>query len=246
MHEIDVDSFAGGGGASLGIQRATGRPVDVAINHDREAIEMHRVNHPRTCHYRNDIWSVDPARVVRDHGPVRIAWFSPDCTYFSKARGRAPIREEGKRSRDLAWVVIEWARVAKPRMIFLENVEEFSGWCPLGPDGKPCPDREGETFALWIRALMKAGYHIEYRLLRARDYGSPTSRRRLFLVARRDGLPIVWPKPTHGPGLIPWRAAAECINWSIPCHSIFLSREEARKVGCRRPLAESAMRRCPR
>ncbi len=243
MREIDVDSFAGGGGASLGIQLATGRPVDVAINHDWEAIWMHMLNHPETRHYQSDIWSVDPQKVVREHGPIRIAWFSPDCTYFSKARGRAPIREEGKRSRDLAWVVIHWAQVARPRMIFLENVEEFTGWCPLGPDGLPCPDREGETFALWIKAFRKAGYVLEWRLLRAKDYGVPTSRRRLFLIARRDGLPIVWPEPTHGPGLLPYRTASECIDWTIPCHSIFLTREEARMVGCRRPLAESTMRR---
>lgn len=246
MREIDVDSFAGGGGASVGIESATGRPVDVAINHDPEALEMHKANHPDTVHYINDIWSVDPITIVSNHGPIRMVWFSPDCTHHSKAKGRAPIRDDQRRSRDLAWVVVKWARAATPRMIFLENVEEFAGWCPVGPDGRPCPKRKGQTFELWIQALRHEGYRVEYRILRACDYGAPTIRKRLFLVARRDGLPISWPEPTHGPGLLPYRTAAECIDWSIPCPSIFLSREEGRRVGCRRPLAEATMRRIAR
>ena len=247
MKEIDIDSFAGGGGASVGIEAATGRPVDVAINHDAEAIAMHRANHPHTVHYIKDIWQVSPAEVVAKHGPVRLAWFSPDCTHHSKAKGRAPIRDAaGRRSRDLAWVVVEWARVAKPRIIMLENVEEFRGWGPLIEDGRACPDRRGETFALWIAALRREGYRVEWRELRACDYGAPTIRKRLFVVARRDGKPITWPAPTHGKGLLSYRTAAECIDWSIPVHSIFLTKEEGRKVGCKRPLAEATMRRIAR
>lgn len=246
MKEIDVDSFAGGGGASLGIETATGRAVDIAINHDAEAMVMHRANHPWTTHYVNDIWSVDPGDVVGRHGPIRLAWFSPDCTHFSKAKGRAPIRPHERRSRDLAWVVVKWAQNARPRIIMLENVEEFPGWAPLLSNGLPDPDRKGETFNLWIAALRKAGYVVEWRELRACDYGSPTVRKRLFLVARRDGQPIVWPEPTHGPGLEPYMTAADCIDWSIPVHSIFLTKEEGRLVGCKRPLAEATMKRIAR
>ena len=246
MREIDIDSFAGGGGASIGIEAATGRHVDVAINHDAEAIAMHRANHPHTEHYINDIWSVDPADIVAKHGPVRLAWFSPDCTHHSKAKGRAPIRPKDHRSRDLAWVVVKRARKARPRIIILENVEEFAGWGPVGADGRVSPEQKGQTFELWVAALKKAGYQVQWRELRACDYGAPTIRKRLFVVARRDGLPIRWPEPTHGPGLKPYRTAAECIDWSIPCHSIFLTKEEGRAVGCRRPLAESTMRRIAR
>ena len=245
-YEIDVDSFAGGGGASVGIETVTGKSVDVAINHDPEAMAMHRANHPGTAHYVNDIWSVKPGDVVRTHGPVRLAWFSPDCTHHSKAKGRAPIRPHERRSRDLAWVVVEWARIARPRIIILENVEEFAGWCPLTEDGLRRVDRKGETFGLWVAALRKAGYVVEWRELRACDYGAPTIRKRLFVVARRDHQPIRWPDPTHGPGLEPYRTAAECIDWSIPVHSIFLSREDGRKVGCKRPLAEATMKRIAR
>lgn len=246
MREIDVDSFAGGGGASVGIEQATGRPVDVAINHDAEALAMHRANHPGTKHYINDIWNIDPAMIVKKHGPIRLAWFSPDCTHHSKAKGRAPIRDAQRRSRDLAWVVVRWAREVKPRIIMLENVEEFSGWGPLRPDGRQCPKRKGQTFDLWVQALRHEGYRVEWKELRACDYGAPTIRKRLFLVARRDGLPISWPEPTHGPGLLPYRTAAECIDWSIPCPSIFLTREEGRRLGCKRPLAEATMRRIAR
>ena len=242
-HFIDVDNFAGGGGASLGIEQALGKPVDVAINHDAEALAMHRANHPDTVHYSNNIWDVKPAEVVRRHGPIRLAWFSPDCTFHSKAKGSAPIREAGKRSRDLSWVVVRWARTARPQIIILENVEEFALWGPLGENDRPCPNRKGHTFRRWVAALKDAGYDVEWRELRACDYGAPTIRKRLFLVARRDGQPIVWPDPTHGPGLTPYRTAAECIDWNIPVHSIFLSKEEGRKAGVRRPLAEATMRR---
>ncbi len=243
---VDVDNFAGGGGASMGIERALGKPVDIAVNHDPEAVAMHRVNHPRTYHYCQDIWQVDPAE-VRRRGPVRLAWFSPDCTHFSKAKGARPIRHDAQRSRDLAWVVIEWARTARPSTIILENVEEFAAWGPLDCDGKPCSRRKGQTFESWVRALHTAGYSVEWRELRACDYGAPTIRKRLFVVARRDGRPIIWPLPTHGSepllGLDAYRTAAECIDWSLPCPSIFLSAEEAGRWGCRRPLAEATMRR---
>ena len=243
---IDVDNFAGGGGASLGIEQATGRHVDVAINHDPEALAMHKANHPAAVHYRNNIWVVDPADVVRTHGPIRLAWFSPDCTHHSKAKGSAPVREPGRLSRDLSWVVIHWARTARPLVIMLENVEEFADWGPLGADGRPCPRRKGETFRRWVGQLRDAGYTVEWRELRGCDYGAPTIRKRLFLIARRDGQPIAWPAPTHGPGRAPYRTAADIIDWDIPVRSIFLSREAGRRVGVRRPLAEATMRRIAR
>ena len=239
-----IDNFAGGGGASLGIEQALGRPVDIAVNHDAQAIAMHRANHPSTVHYRQDVWTVDPAAIAR-RGPIGLAWFSPDCTHHSKAKGSAPIRAEGLRSRDLAWVVIRWATQARPAVIMLENVEEFASWGPLIA-GKPDKSRAGETFRSWIEALRDAGYRVDWRELRACDYGSPTLRKRLFVIARRDGLPIVWPDPTHGPGLQPWHTAAECIDWELPIHSIFLTAEEGRKVGVRRPLADKTLSRIGR
>ena len=243
---IDIDSFAGGGGASLGIEEALGKPVDIGINHDAEALAMHRANHPETQHFNRNIWKVDPADVAKQ-APIRLAWFSPDCTHHSKAKGSAPIRTKAARqSRDLAWVVVRWAHRAKPKIIFLENVEEFAQWGPLRKNGRACPLRKGETFRQWVKAIEAAGYQVDWRNLRACDFGAPTIRRRLFLVARRDGLPIVWPDPTHGKGLIPYRTAAECIDWSVPVYSIFMSREDARKVGCKRPLAEATMRRIAR
>ena len=246
MEYIDVDNFAGGGGASLGIETATGKPVDIAINHDPEAVAMHAANHPHTEHLCQNIFQVDPADIAR-RGPIRLAWFSPDCTHHSKAKGGKPIRTAKQRSkRDLAWVVVHWAERAKPQIIMLENVEEFQDWGPLGEDGRPCPKRKGKTFDEWVGKLRRCGYKVEWRELRACDYGAPTIRKRLFLIARRDGLPIVWPEPTHGPGLQPYRTAAEIIDWSLPVHSIFLSPEEARKVGVKRPLAEATMRRIAR
>ena len=243
-NEIEIDNFAGCGGASEGIQRATGRPVAIAINHDEDAIVLHSANHPQTRHYRRNIRDVRPAEIAR-RNPIRLAWFSPDCRHHSKAKGRPPIRTvEEKNSRDLAWVVIDWAREARPRIIMLENVEEWVEWGPLGPDGRADRARKGETFKAWLTALRNAGYdRIEWRELRACDFGDPTWRKRLFLVARRDGRPIRWPEPTHGPGRKRYRTIAECIDWSLPVHSIFMSKEDARKVGCRRPLAENTMRR---
>lgn len=225
-----VDNFAGGGGASTGIEAALGRPVDVAINHDPEAVAMHAANHPATRHYCQSVWRADPLEVTGGQ-PVELAWFSPDCKHFSKAKGGKPVE---KNIRDLAWVVVLWAKRVRPSIIMLENVEEFRTWGPLNADGMPCPDRRGQTFDAWTRELRKLGYKVEWRELRACDYGAPTSRKRLFLIARCDGLPIVWPKPTHGPGLIPYRTAASIIDWSVPCPSIF-ERE--------RPLTDNTCRR---
>jgi DNA (cytosine-5)-methyltransferase 1 len=243
-HELVVDLFAGGGGASTGIEQAIGRHVDIAVNHDPEAVSLHQANHPQTQHFVSDVFEVDP-RTVTSGQPVGLLWASPDCTFHSKARGGKPYRDRNKarRRRGLAWVVCHWAREVQPRVICLENVEEFQHWGPLNEDGQPCPERKGATFRRWVAQLRNLGYAVEWRELRACDFGTPTIRKRLFLVARRDGLPIVWPTPTHGAPdslpvkqrkLQPWRTAADCIDWSIPAPSIF-ERE--------RPLAEATMRR---
>lgn len=232
-----IDNFAGGGGASTGIEAALGRKVDIAINHDPEAVAMHMANHPDTLHLCQSVWRAVPSDVTQGR-PVDLAWFSPDCKHFSKAKGKAPVK---KNIRDLAWVVVAWARLPKaqrPKVIMLENVEEFRTWGPLNADGEPDKERAGETFAQWVGELRKLGYKVEWKELRACDYGAPTSRKRLFMVARCDGKPIVWPKPTHAKGgaggLLPWRTAAEIIDWSVPCPSIF---ERAR------PLADATNRR---
>lgn len=230
-NEIIVDNFAGGGGASTGIEMATGRSPDIAINHDPEAVAMHAANHPHTRHLCQSIMQVDPDDIVREGRPVGLAWFSPDCTHHSKARGGKP-KEKG--IRDLAWVVTLWAQRAKPRIIVVENVEEFLDWGPLLPDGQPCPLRKGEEFKRWVRALKAEGYKVDWRIQRACDYGAPTIRRRLFIIARRDGAPITWAEPTHGPGLIPYKSAASCIDFNLPCPSIF-----ERK----RPLVPNTLRR---
>ena len=262
--ELIVDNFAGGGGASLGIEWGLGRGVDIAINHDREAVEMHKANHPWTKHYTEDVWDVDPVKVCKGRS-VGLAWFSPDCKHFSKAKGGQPV---SRKIRGLAWVAVKWGKKKSPRVIMLENVEEFQDWGPLihvcDSDGKPkfdsegrpvmmpCGVNKGKTFYLWVHRLEQLGYKVDWRELRACDYGAPTIRKRLFLIARRDGLPIVWPDPTHGDPkseevksgkLQPWKTAADCIDWSIPCHSIFLTKEEARAVGVKRPLADATMRR---
>ncbi len=215
--ELVVDLFAGGGGASTGIEAAIGRHVDIAINHDPEAVALHEANHPQTRHYRADVFEVAPEAVC-GADPVGLLWASPDCKHFSKAKGGKPV---SKKIRSLAWVVVRWAKAKAPRCIFLENVEEFQDWGPLTDDGMPCPQRKGLTFRRWVRQLEGLGYRVEWRELRACDFGAPTIRKRLFVVARRDGEPIVWPEPTHGPGRKPYRTAAECIDWSIPCPSIF-------------------------
>ncbi|EJL21932.1 DNA cytosine methyltransferase [Novosphingobium sp. AP12] len=239
MNGLIIDNFAGGGGASTGIEAALGRAVDIAINHDEEAIRMHEVNHPGTMHIRNNIWQIDPRDIVKGR-KVDLAWFSPDCKHFSKAKGGKP-RE--KSIRDLAWIVVLWAQRVQPDLILLENVEEFRTWGPLCDAGMPIKERAGETFEKWCKELRRAGYKLQFRELRACDYGAPTIRKRFFMIARRDGKPIVWPKPTHGkpgsPEVLsgnhkPWRTASEIIDWSIPCPSIF----ERKK-----PLAEKTLRR---
>lgn len=234
LDEMIVDLFAGGGGASTAITLATGRHPDVAVNHDPNAVALHAANHPGTKHYCCDVFEVDPVKACSDaHGnlrPVGLLWASPDCTHHSKARGGKPA---DKKIRALAWVVVKWASKVKPRCIFLENVEEFQDWGPLGEDNRPIKERRGEIFRTWVSQLEALGYVVEWRELVAADYGAPTTRKRLFLVARRDGRPIVWPEKTHTsraklrtPSLFdapmkPWRAAAEIIDWNLPCPSIF-------------------------
>ncbi|MCP4564042.1 MAG: hypothetical protein GY873_30220 [Bosea sp.] len=251
MRELIVDSFAGGGGASTGIELALGRSPDIAINHDAEALALHRINHPETLHLPHNVWKVDPVAVTGGR-PVGLLWASPDCKHFSKAKGGRPVK---RNIRDLAWVVVRWARQVRPRVIILENVEEFRDWGPISEDGQPCKERKGQTFKRWEGELKRLGYKVEHRELRACDYGAPTIRKRLFLIARRDGQPIIWPKPTHGRPddveviagtKLPWHTAASIIDWSLPCHSIFLSREEGRAVGVNRPLAEATMARIAR
>jgi len=241
--ELVVDNFAGGGGASTGIERAIGRPVDIAINHNPIALAMHETNHPHTRHYCESVWDVDPRKVCKGQ-PVGLAWFSPDCTHHSKARGGKPV---SPRVRGLAWVVMRWVGTVRPRVIMLENVEEFVSWGPVVRDGKggwkPCPKRKGHTFKSFVNALRRHGYTVDWKELRAHDYGAPTIRKRLFLVARCDGLPVLWPEPTHGPGLKPYRCAADIIDWSLPCPSIFLTKEQGKAAGVRRPLAEATQRR---
>lgn len=252
-----VDLFAGGGGASLALERGLDRCVDLAVNHDPIAVAMHQVNHPRTLHHCQDVFEVDPLEATRGK-PVDVLWASPDCTHFSRSRGSKPVKKE---IRSLAWVVIKWAKLIGPRLILLENVREFREWGPvvkkigpdgrpvLGPDGKPlyvpCPLRKSQTFQRWVGQLRSLGYTVDWRDLNAADFGAATHRRRLFLVARRDGLPIAWPEPTHGPGRIPYEQAAQFIDWSLPCYSIFLTREEVAAGGfkCIRPLAAKTMAR---
>lgn len=270
FYELIVDNFAGGGGASVGMELAVGRPVDIAINHDADAIAMHQVNHPYTQHYQEDVFKINPEEVTAGR-PVGIAWFSPDCKHFSKAKGGKPVE---KKVRGLSWVILRWAmsKVA-PRVIFMENVEEIQTWGPLTEiDGKmrPDPERAGETFKGFVAMLTTGiskdhpafaeaceflgleldseeaerlanglGYDVDYKTLKACDYGAPTIRKRFYLVARNDGLPIVFPKATHGQkkGLKPYRTAAECIDWSIPCPSIF---------GRKKDLAINTQRRIAR
>lgn len=269
LRELIVDNFAGGGGASVGIEFATGRPVDIAVNHDPDAIAMHKVNHPYTKHYQEDVFAIEPEKVT-DGRPVGIAWFSPDCKHFSKAKGGAPVE---KNIRGLSWVILRWALSSvAPRCIFMENVEEIQTWGPLiEKDGKMYPDpaRAGETFNGFMAMLTTGiskdhpafaeaceflkiptdsvqaerlarglGYKAEWKIIKACDEGTPTLRKRFYMVARRDGKPIVFPKPTHGKGdgLKPYRTAAECIDKSIPCPSIF-DRKKALAVNTLRRIA---------
>ncbi|EAO9175906.1 DNA cytosine methyltransferase [Salmonella enterica] len=274
MREIIVDNFAGGGGASTGIEMAIGRSVDIAINHDPNAIAMHTTNHPDTLHYCESVFTVKP-KIVTAGRPVALAWYSPDCRHFSKAKGAKPVE---KSIRGLAWIELRWGLEVRPRVMMLENVGEFRTWGPLlAGEMRPDPERTGETFEAFIgmlttgiqadhpalaecceflnisldsedaaRLVKGLGYTVEYRELRACDYGAPTIRKRFFMVARCDGQPVVWPEPTHGDPkseavisghLKPWRTAAECIDWSIPAPSIF----ERKK-----PLAENTLRRIAR
>lgn len=277
MRELIIDNFAGGGGASTGIELAIGRSVDIAINHDQNAIAMHETNHPETLHYCESVFDVDPIVATAGH-PVGLAWFSPDCTHFSKARGSTPVKKE---IRGLAWIVVRWALLKRPRVIMLENVEEFKTWGPtkLNEHGDEYPDttRTGETFKAFIdmlscgidknhpaldevckiiklkrggedvkKLIRGLGYKVEFKELKACDYGAPTIRKRFFMVIRCDNQPIVWPEVTHGDPksdrvknsqLLPYKTAAECIDWSLPCPSIF---------GRKRPLAENTMKRIAR
>lgn len=273
MKELFVDNFAGGGGASTGIEMAIGRSVDIAIDHDPDAIAIHKANHPHTKHYCEDVWQVDPVEACEGN-PVALAWFSPDCKHFSRAKGGKPV---DKNIRGLAWVAVKWALAVRPRILMLENVPEIRTWCPLGADNKPIKERTGETFRGFILALSTGlpewhpaykemcealsiepnseearriqkglGYNVQYRTLKSCNYGAPTTRTRFYLIARCDGKPIVWAEPTHAPrdseavkqGLkLPYRTAADCINWTIPAKSIF-ERDK--------PLAENTMRRIAR
>lgn len=261
-----VDNFAGGGGASLAMEMAFGRPVDIAINHNEKAIGTHKLNHPDTKHYIESVWDVDPVEVTNG-APVECAWFSPDCTHHSKARGGKP---KEKSIRGLAWVAVRWMLEVRPEIVPIENVEEFVSWGPLDDAGQPIKERAGETFAAFVGIITNGlacdhpgflecleflgvepgskkaaklsgglGYTVDYRELKACDYGAPTTRKRFFMVARCDGLPITWPTPTHGScgQLQPYRAAAECIDWQIPMKSIF---------GRKRPLAEATLKRIAR
>ena len=243
--EIIVDNFAGGGGASTGIEIATGRLVALAINHDPAAILMHKTNHPYTEHFQASVWDIDPVAVCRGRR-VGLAWFSPDCKHFSKAKGAALV---DRKIRGLAWITLRWAAKVRPRVIILENVEEFQTWGPVRK-GKPVKKLAGTTFRKFIDQLTELGYTVEYRELIAADYGAPTSRKRFYMIARCDGKPIVWPKPTHSKtgadGLPKWRSAAEIIDWSLPCPSVFATKAEImERYGLKavRPLAKNTRRR---
>lgn len=252
--ELIVDNFAGGGGASTGIEMAIGASVDIAINHDPEAIRMHKANHPSTKHYCENVWAVDPVKACAGH-PVALAWFSPDCKHFSKAKGGKP---KDKNIRGLAWVALRWAGLVRPRVIMLENVEEFKTWGPLNRNHRPIKSKQGVTFEKFVQQLHRLGYQVQHRELVAADYGAPTMRKRFFQIARCDGKPIVWPEPTHGPadseavkaGLLkPYVGAYTQLDFSLPCPSIFDTAEEIKeKYGIRavRPLAPKTMERIAR
>lgn len=264
--EIFVDNFAGWGGASVGIEEAIGKPVDIAINHSKIAIEMHKVNHPRTLHLCEDVFDVDPVAVVAGR-PVGGAWFSPDCTHFSNAKGGTPV---SKKIRGLAWVAVRWAARVKPRVIWLENVREFMTWGRLmqkrdaagnlmfkngEPWMIPDPAHKGEFFRAFIARLERLGYKVEFKVLTVSDYGVATIRKRFFMIARRDGQPITWPAPDHmdpkkkgfrQSGLKRWVPVHKFIDFARPCPSIFLTKEEGAAIGVKRPLAENTMARIAR
>ena len=254
MREIIVDNFAGGGGASTGIEMAMGRSVDIAINHDPEAIKMHKANHPYTKHYCESVWDVDPIEACKGR-KVGLAWFSPDCKHFSKAKGGKP---KDKKIRGLAWVALRWAALVRPRVIMLENVEEFKTWGPLNRNHRPIKAKRGKTFEKFVSQLENLGYKVDFKELIAADYGAPTKRKRFFMIARCDGKPIVWPKPTHAPAdseevkkkmCEPYVGAYTQLDFNLPCPSIFDTTEEIKeKYGIRavRPLAEKTMQRIAR
>ncbi len=249
-----MDNFAGGGGASTGIEMATGISVDIAINHDPEAIRMHKANHPSTKHYCENVWAVDPVEACNGH-PIALAWFSPDCKHFSKAKGGKP---KDKNIRGLAWVACRWAGLVRPDVIMLENVEEFKTWGPLNRSHRPIKKKQGVTFKKFVNQLETLGYKVEHRELVAADYGAPTMRKRFFLIARCDGKPIIWPEPTHGPadsdevkaGLLkPYVGAYTQLDFSLPCPSIFDTAEEIKEkygIRAKRPLAPKTMERIAR
>lgn len=241
-----IDGFAGGGGASTGIEQAIGRSVDIAINHSPTAIAIHKANHPETKHFCQDIKAVWPLAATRMQ-PVAGAWFSPDCKEFSKAKG-GPVKDRSIRA--LCWEVVTWLKDVRPTCGYLENVEEFEYAAPLDEAGNPIKGQEGREFKRFVRAIRALGYRVQWRILKACDYGAPTSRKRLYMVMRCDGRSIVWPKPTHGapgsPGvrsgkLLPYRTAAECIDWTIPCPSIFDRKRELADATKRR-IAHGVMR----
>ncbi len=253
LDEIIVDNFAGGGGASTGIELATGRVVDIAVNHDAAAILMHKTNHPHTEHYQANVWDIDPRKVCRGR-PVGLAWFSPDCKHFSKAKGGKPV---DKNIRGLAWIALRWAGTIRPRVIILENVEEFVTWGPIRR-GHPIKSQTGKTFDRFVSQLRALGYEVDWRELVAADYGVPTIRKRFYLIARCDGRPIVWPQRTHAPAdsaevktgkLHPWVGAAEIIDWNRPCPSIFDGKEQIKAeygLTAQRPLRPNTLRRIAR
>lgn len=241
-----IDGFAGGGGASTGIEQAIGRPVDIAVNHSPTAIAIHKANHPETQHFCQDIKSLWPLHATRMR-PVSGAWFSPDCKEFSRAKG-GPVKDRSIRA--LCWEVVAWMRDVQPSVAFLENVEEFQYAAPLDEEGRPIAGHEGREFKRFVRAIRALGYCVDWKMIPACDFGAPTTRNRLYMIMRRDGLPIVWPKPTHGaPGsagvrsgrLLPYRTAAECIDWSLRCPSIFARKKDLAEATKRR-IAAGVMR----
>jgi DNA (cytosine-5)-methyltransferase 1 len=238
-----VDLFCGMGGASLGIHQATGRSPLLAVNHNEHAIALHTKNHPDTIHLQEDVFEVVPRQAVRGW-TIDLGWYSPQCTHFSNARGGKPMSDQ---ERSQAQVVVMWAKQVKPRCIIVENVVEFLTWGPLHEDGpnkgRPIEARKGEFFRDWVRDLEAEGYVVQWKALKACDYGVPTIRKRVYIIARR-GVTPPWPLPTHGPDRSkPWRGAWECIDWDLPCPSIFLTPQEARKQRCRRPLAKATLAR---
>lgn len=248
---IIVDNFAGGGGASTGMELATGKTVAIAINHDKAAILMHKTNHPHTKHLQASVWDVDPVKECGGRH-VGLAWFSPDCKHFSKAKGAALC---DRKIRGLAWIELRWAATVRPDLMITENVEEFLTWGPLNRRHHPIKSKAGTTFKKWVSQLRALGYAVEWRILVAADFGAPTTRKRLVIIARCDGKPIVWPERTHAPKdsaevkagkCKPWRSAAEIIDWSLPCPSIFSSKQEIMdEFGLKavRPLANNTLRR---